>query len=128
MFIFFVFTQNIIAMIYLIGLICGLINGVFASGAGQILVIYLIFVKKIDTHISRATSVLCLSLATMFSIYRYSLVAEFKINQIIIVTITGIIFGKVGAKLMTKINSNLLNLISGIIVVGFSIYNLIRLR
>ena len=128
MFIFFVFTQNIIAMIYLIGLICGLINGIFASGAGQILVIYLIFVKKIDTHISRATSVLCLSLATMFSIYRYSLVAEFKINQIIIVTITGIIFGKVGAKLMTKINSNLLNLISGIIVVGFSIYNLIRLR
>lgn len=115
-------------MIYLIGLICGIINGVFASGAGQILVVYLIFIKKIDTHISRATSVLCLSIATLVSIYRYSLVAEFKINQIIIVIITGIIFGKIGAKLMPKINSNLLNLISGIIVVGFSIYNLIKLR
>ena len=30
-------------MIYLIGILCGLLNGLFASGAGQVLVVYLIF-------------------------------------------------------------------------------------
>lgn len=126
LFIFFVFTQNITIMIYIVGIICGLINGLFASGAGQILVLYLIFIKKIDTYKSRATSVLCVSIVTVFSLYRYITIAEFKIIEIIIVTLVGLIFGRIGTKLMTKLNPNILNLISGAIIASFSIYNLIK--
>ena len=127
MFIFFVPTQNIKDMIYFVGIISGLINGIFASGAGQILVLYLIFIKKLDTYKARATSVLCISIVTIFSIYRYIKLADFKIFEIIIVAAIGIIFGRFGTRLMTKIKPDILNLISGIIITFFSAYNLIKI-
>ena len=66
MFIFSINANNII-MIYFIGLISGFINGLFASGAGQILVFYLVFIKKMDTYKTRAVSIALLSLASIIS-------------------------------------------------------------
>lgn len=113
-------------MIYLVGLICGLLNGLFASGAGQILVLYLVFLRKLDTYKSRATSVLCLGCVTLFSLISYIKIVNFKFEQILIALVSGMIFGPFGAKLMRKINPNLLNLISGLLIIAFSLYNLIK--
>lgn len=104
----------------------GIINGLFASGAGQIVVFILVFILKIETHKARATSIFLISIVTIITILRYVLSIKLKIYHVIVVVISGLLFGMVGSKIMKKIPSNYLNLISGIVVTGFAIYSLIR--
>ena len=115
-------------MIYVISLVSGIINGLFAGGAGQILVFYLVFIKKIETHKGRATSLFCTSIATLMSIVRYIGVIDIEIMNLIVVAIVGIIMGFLGSKVMNKIESNKLNLLSGAIITFFAVYNLIVSR
>ena len=98
-------------MIYVIGFLIGTLNGLFASGAGQFLVFYLIFILKKETHIARALSVSILSISSIFAVFGYS---------------NFVISGIIGAKLMKKIPANILNLISGILIVGLTIYKMIQ--
>ena len=108
-------------MVYIFSFVSGVINGLFASGAGQILVFFLIYIAKIDTHKARAT---CMSLTAILSFIRYSKMVEVKILNIVIVAICGLVLGALGAKLMNKIESNTLNILSGIIIFGLSLYNI----
>lgn len=113
-------------MIYIVGLFVGLLNGLFASGAGQILVFYLIFILKKETHLSRALSISILSISSIFAIFGYSKIIRFEIGKVILLIIIAIISGIIGSKLMKKIPANILNLISGILIVGLTIYKLIQ--
>jgi hypothetical protein len=113
-------------MIYLIGLIAGFINGFFASGAGQILVFYLIFIMKIDSHIGRSVSIAVLCITSIFTIFGLKDVAKFELSKTIIIVIVSLICGIIGSKIMNKIDSKILNLVSGIIVVSLAIYGLCR--
>ena len=112
-------------MLYLIGLFVGLLNGLFASGSGQVLVFYLIFILKKETHISRALSVAILSISSIFAIFGYSKLIDFEIKNVVILIIIATISGFIGTNLMKKIPSNILNLISGILIVGLTIYKMI---
>lgn len=112
-------------MIYIFSFIAGIINGFFASGAGQVLVFFLIYTTKMDTHKARATSLICTSVASLFSIINYSKVVKYNSNDIIVAILCGLIFGTIGAKIMKKINANLLNLISGLVIFGLSAYNIV---
>ena len=109
-------------MIYLIGLFCGFLNGLFASGAGQILVFYLIFIKKLDTHLMRAVSIAVLSIASVISIFGYSSFVNFDIVKVIVIAIIAAITGYLGSKFMKKIPANILNFVSGILIVCLTIY------
>lgn len=112
-------------MIYVISLITGILNGVFASGAGQVLVVYLVFVKKIDTHIARALSVSLLSISSIFAIFGYMNFVKFELNYVITFAIIAAITGVIGTKLMKKIPSDILNLISGVLIVSLTLYKMI---
>lgn len=112
-------------MIYLVSVLCGVINGLFASAAGQIMIFYLVFILKKEAHKARATSIFSISLVTIISLIGYLKLAKFKIYQVIIVIICGVIFGVLGSTVMKKIKSNWLNLISGILVFGLGLYKLI---
>ncbi len=109
-------------MIYFIGLIVGLLNGLFASGAGQILVFYLIFIIGKETHKSRALSVSILCLASILAIFGYSDFIDFDVKKVILLIIIAIFSGIIGAKIMKKIPSNILNLISGVLIIGLTLY------
>lgn len=111
-------------MVYIFSFVSGVINGLFASGAGQILVFFLIYIAKIDTHKARATSMLCMSLTAILSFIRYIKMVEVKILNIVIVAICGLVLGALGAKIMNKIESNALNILSGLIIFGLSLYNI----
>ena len=113
-------------MIYVGSLLSGIINGLFASGAGQILVFLFIYFLKIETHTARATSVFFISMVTIVTLIRYLEFVEIKISDAIIVIISGLIFGTVGSKIMKKIKSEYLNLLSGLVIAGFAIYNLVK--
>lgn len=115
-------------MIYFIGILVGLLNGLFASGAGQILVFYLIFILKKDTHMSRALSVSLLSISSIFAIFGYSKLVDLKIDIIITLIFIAIVSGLIGTKLMKKIPADILNLISGVLIVSLTIYKMISRR
>ena len=112
-------------MIYLIGILVGILNGLFASGAGQVLVFYLIFIKKMDTHLTRALSVSILSISSIFTIFGYMSMVKFKIINVIFLIFIAIISGIVGSKIIKKIPSNILNLVSGLLIAGLTIYKLV---
>ena len=112
-------------MIYIVGFLVGILNGLFASGAGQILVFYLIFILKKETHIARTLSVAILSLSSIFAILGYIKIVNFDIKIVISFIIIAIITGFIGTKLMKKIPANILNLISGILIVSLTIYKMV---
>lgn len=117
-------TNNNCMMIYIIGILVGILNGLFASGAGQVLVFYLIFIKKIDTHLTRALSVSILSISSIFAIFGYTTMIKFDMIKVCILIGIAIISGIVGSKLMKKIPSNVLNLISGLLISGLTLYKM----
>ena len=113
-------------MIYLVGFISGIINGVFASGAGQILIFYLIFIKKIDSYLGRAISMLVLIFASIITLINYFEFVNIDIKTLIYVIPISIIFGIIGNKIMFKINQNFLNLLSGFVLLILSIYGMVK--
>ncbi len=112
-------------MIYLIGFIVGILNGIFAAGAGQVLVFYLIYFMKVETHKVRAISVAILSISSIFAIFGYKDVIQFDLIKIISLVLIAAITGVIGTKIMKKIPSEYLNLISGILLVSLTVYKML---
>ena len=111
-------------MIYLVSILCGVANGLFAAAAGQIMIFYLIFILKMESHKARATSVFCISIITIVSLIGYIKFVKFKFYQVITVVLCGFVFGIIGSKIMNKMKSDYLNLISGLLIFGLGVYKL----
>ena len=114
------------SMIYFGSFFAGIINGLFASGAGQIFVFVLVFILKKDTHKARATSVLVMGIVTIITLIRYLVNIEVELTKIFIVGIIGLVFGCIGPKIMKKIPAGYLNIVSGLLVFSFALYSLLR--
>ena len=94
-----------------VGLLAGLISGLFAAGGGMIVVPALINVFKIDDAKARATSVftiLPMAIASGFSYYKNEYIDW---NLGIKCAIGGIIGGVVGARLLNKVSTHILKLL-----------------
>lgn len=114
-------------MIYFLGLIVGFLNGFFSSGAGQVLVFYLIFIKKKDTHKSRTLSVFLLTISSIVSLIFLLNFKELKILDIAFLILSSLVFGGIGTRIMQKIDANILNFISGSLILILSIIRFINL-
>lgn len=114
-------------MIQLFGFVSGIINGLFAAGAGQVLVFFLAFILKKDAHISRGVSIAAMTVGTIVTIIIYGTFVQMELGIMIIVFIISLIGGIIGAMFMEKIPGVYLNLISGILVFVLSIYQLVRM-
>lgn len=118
----FLFFTNNNYMIYFVGFFVGILNALFAAGAGQVLVFYLIYILKLETHKVRALSVAILSISSVFAIFGYKDIIAFELDKVILLIIIAGITGIIGTKLMKKIPSEILNLISGILLVVLTLY------
>ncbi len=123
----FVKNENNINMLYVIGMISGFINGFFTCGAGQIIIFYLVFIKKSDTYKSRGTSIAVLSLTSIVSLIAY-IIAGTKVEffKCLTVSLVSLICGVIGSKIMKKMNPNVLNLTSGILMAVLSVISMIK--
>ena len=95
----------------LIGIIAGIICGLFASGGGLILVPAFIYLLKIKDKIARGTAVFCiLPMVITSSIFYYKgNYIDFKIG--INCAIGGIIGAIIGVKLLKKIPSKYIRIL-----------------
>lgn len=105
----------------------GIVNGIFSSGAGQILLFYLLYIKKMDSKEARNICLQTMPIISIPSCLIY--LSKIEIDKIKIYILVGIsiVFGIAGNIFMKKLNSNILNLISGIILTILTIINLWRI-
>lgn len=113
-------------MIYLVSILSGLANGMFTCGAGQIIIFYLVFIMKNDTHKSRATSIAVLSCTSVISLIFYLMSVKVEISKCIVVIVASLGLGVIASKLMSKINSKYLNLISGVLMTVLSVISIVK--
>lgn len=92
----------------ILGLFTGVLNGLFGSGGGTLLVPGMIFLLGIEEHKSHATAIsIILPLAIMSTfIYFNSGIISFNIT--LKVAAGGVIGGYLGAKVLNKIPNNVL--------------------
>ncbi|WP_053957602.1 sulfite exporter TauE/SafE family protein [Inediibacterium massiliense] len=86
-----------------LGILTGILNGLFGSGGGTILILGLLFILDIDQHKAHATSIsviLPLAIVSAYIYLRNGMIAWDITKKVIL---GGIIGGYIGAKLLSKI-------------------------
>ena len=106
-----------------IGAITGLINGLFGSGGGTIVVPALIFLLGMDDHKAHATAISIILPLSIISTIIYFANSSIPYKVVPTVVIGGVIGSYIGAKVLNKIPVNILRKIFGSVM----IYTAIRM-
>ena len=106
-----------------IGLLAGIICGLFGTGGGMILVPAFIYMLKIDPKKARATSVFCMLIMVITSSFFYYRDNYINWRISLLCALGGIIGGFFGAKILKKVPDYILK----IIFTCFLIYASIRM-
>lgn len=109
-----------------IGLAAGLVNGLFGSGGGTLIVPALVFLLNLDDYKAHATAIsiiLPLSIISVLIYYRHNIV---KLNIAFIVALGGMLGSFLGAKLLNKVPVNILRKIFGSFIIFAAIRMLIK--
>lgn len=114
---------NMIVKRVLVGLIAGIISGLFAAGGGMIVVPALIHIFKLEDAKARATSVFAILPMVIASGIFYYKSNYVDWNLGIKCAIGGVIGGIIGAKLLKKISTQTLR----ILFVIFLIYTSLKM-
>jgi hypothetical protein len=103
--------------LYLLGFITGLINGVFGSGGGMIIVPALTFfigLKDYKAHATAISIILPISIVSTI-VYFFNNTIPFKIS--LIVMIGGLVGSFIGAKILNKIPAKILRKVFGCVII-----------
>lgn len=100
-----------ILKIGIVGILTGILSGLFASGGGLILVPAFVYIFKTTEKEARAMSVFCILPMVLSSIFFYNKSQYIDWKLSILCSIGGIIGGILGASLMKKIDDKYLILI-----------------
>ncbi len=95
----------------IIGLLAGIISGLFSTGGGMILVPAFIYMLKINPTKARGTSVFCILPMVIVSSFFYFKGNFINWNEAILCAIGGAIGGFFGAKLLKKIPETTMKII-----------------
>lgn len=90
-------------MIYVIGLVSGIVGGLFGAGSGMIVLPGIISLLKEDEYKARGTTLLIVLVVTIISAFFYYKNDYFNWQSIILTSLGGAFGGFLGAKLMKKI-------------------------
>jgi len=105
--------------LWLIGLVVGLVNGLFGAGGGTLLVPAMQKFLKFDTHKSHATALAVILPLSVVSAIVYIWGVDVSWWAVLLVSVGGIAGGILGAKLLNKISGAWLNMLFGaFLIVG----------
>ena len=97
----------------LVGLVAGIISGLFTAGGGLIIVPALLYTLKLEPKKARATSVFCILPMVITTAIFYGQSNFIKWDIGIMCAIGGIIGGIVGAKLLNRLPEKYLKIAFG---------------
>lgn len=103
-----------------IGLLAGLICGLFGTGGGLILVPSFIYLLKIDAKKARATSLFCMLVMVLTSsiFYYKSHYIDWKVG--ITCALGGMVGGYIGTKILKKIPDYILKIVFTIFILYYA--------
>ncbi|MGE5629693.1 MAG: sulfite exporter TauE/SafE family protein [Caulobacteraceae bacterium] len=102
-----------IIKIILLGIVTGLINGLFGSGGGTLLVPCLVFIMGIEDHKAHATAIaiiLPISLISSFIYFRYDVVNWGLTFKVAIGSVLGALLG---SSILNRVSVNILRKVFG---------------
>ena len=94
----------------IIGLLAGIVSGLFSTGGGMILVPAFIYLLKIEASKARGTSVFCILPMVITSSFFYYKGHYIDWKIAILCAIGGTIGGYIGAKLLKKLPEKILKI------------------
>jgi len=100
-----------------IGFITGVINGLFGSGGGTIIVPAMVFLLGIEDHKAHATAISIIFPLSLISTVIYFKNGIIDYEAALLVTIGGVVGSFIGAKLLNKIPSNILRKVFGVFMI-----------
>ena len=103
--------------ILIIGFVTGLVNGLFGSGGGTIVVPAMIFLLGIEDHKAHATAIGIILPLTVVSIYIYFRHGILDLRPALLITLGGVLGSFIGAKLLNRIPYNILRKIFGVFMI-----------
>ncbi|MCL2753214.1 MAG: TSUP family transporter [Defluviitaleaceae bacterium] len=106
-----------------VGVVCGILNGLLGSGGGVAAVISLRKFFKLETHRCHATAIAIILPLTLVSAAIYLFKYDVELMTALWVTVGGIAGGIAGAKWLAKISARWLHLIFG----GIMIFAAVRM-
>ncbi|MCF6466484.1 sulfite exporter TauE/SafE family protein [Clostridium sp. Cult2] len=106
-----------------IGLITGLVNGLFGSGGGTLVVPALVFLLGIEDYKAHATAISIILPLSIISSFIYLKNNIIRLDISLIIVLGGIIGSIIGAKFLNKVPIPILRKIFGSII----IYTAIRM-
>lgn len=101
----------------LIGLVSGVLNGLFGAGGGSVVVPAMEIFLKMDEKKSHATAIAVILVISIVSAFFYVRGGYFDFKLWLPVTAGGIFGGALGAKLLSKISVKWLKIIFGSVIV-----------
>ncbi|NLK21316.1 MAG: sulfite exporter TauE/SafE family protein [Epulopiscium sp.] len=104
-----------------VGLVTGIVNGLFGAGGGTIVVPAMQRILKVKEHESHATAIAVILPLSIISTFVYSRSQAIQWKSLLYVAIGGIIGGILGAKLLSRISSKWLHRIFGLFMIAASI-------
>ncbi len=110
----------------LVGLVAGIISGLFTAGGGLIIVPALLYTLKLEPKNARATSVFCILPMVITTAIFYGQSNFIKWDIGIMCAIGGIIGGIVGAKLLNRLPEKYLKIAFAMFLIYAGINMIIR--
>lgn len=100
----------------IIGLVSGVLNGLFGAGGGSVVVPAMEIFLKMEEKKAHATAIAVILMFSLVSMAVYLYHGFFDVKLWIPVTIGGVLGGLVGAKLLGKIPKHWLKILFGAVI------------
>ena len=104
------FSRKDILELSIVGILAGIISGLFSTGGGMILVPAFIYLLKLDNTKARGTSVFCILPMVVTSSFFYYKENFIDWKVAILCAIGGTVGGYIGAKLLKKLPEKILKI------------------
>lgn len=101
------------AITFGIGLVLGMISGLFGAGGGLMFLLVLMIVLKYPTHMAIGTSSLIMAITAASGTLGYALQKNVDLSTGIIIAVSAVLGGVVSARLANKVSEKSLNRIVG---------------
>lgn len=101
----------------IIGLLSGVLNGLFGAGGGSAVVPAMEYFLKMEEKRAHATAIAIILVMSVVSAFVYVRAGHFDFGLWVPVTIGGVAGGLVGAKALSKIPKRWLNILFGAVII-----------
>lgn len=104
-------------MLYFIGFLAGVINGLLGSGGGVILVTSLVFLFELHDHKAHATAISVILPLTIISSFIYIKAGISSIQITILVTLGSILGAYIGSRILNRLSINFIRKLFGVLMI-----------